>query len=86
MVGSRNSPPLLYLGAFMPVKYKILSSHADAKPKAGTKTSNYPKGKKSKGVEGSIPYSPKVNADSARKGKQARAYGMGKVKTKRGAY
>ena len=32
----------------MPVKYKILSSHADAKPKAGTKTSNYPKGKKSK--------------------------------------
>lgn len=30
----------------MPVKYKILSSHADAKPKAGTKTSNYPKGKK----------------------------------------
>jgi hypothetical protein len=80
MVGSRNSPPFLYLGAFMPVKYKILSSHADAKPKAGTKTSNYPKG-----VEGSIPYSPKVNADSARKSKQARAYGMGKVKTKRGA-
>ena len=32
----------------MPVKYKILSSHADAKSKAGTKTSNYPKGKKSK--------------------------------------
>jgi hypothetical protein len=32
----------------MPVKYKILSSHADAKPKAGTKTSDYPKGKKSK--------------------------------------
>ena len=29
----------------MPVKYKILSSHADAKPKAGTKTSNYPKSK-----------------------------------------
>ena len=32
----------------MPVKYKILSSHADAKPKAGTKTSQYPKGKKHK--------------------------------------
>jgi hypothetical protein len=32
----------------MPVKYKILSSHADAKPKAGTKVSDYPKGKKSK--------------------------------------
>ena len=31
----------------MPVKYKILSSHADAKPKAGTKVSDYPKGKKS---------------------------------------
>lgn len=30
----------------MPVKYKILSSHADVKPKAGTKTSNYPKKKK----------------------------------------
>ncbi len=29
----------------MPVKYRILSSHADAKPKAGTKTSSYPKGK-----------------------------------------
>ena len=27
----------------MPVKYNILSSHADAKPKAGTVTSNYPK-------------------------------------------
>ena len=27
----------------MPVKYSILSSHADAKPKAGTVTSNYPK-------------------------------------------
>ena len=33
----------------MPVKYSFLSSHADAKPKAGTKTSNYPpKGKVSK--------------------------------------
>jgi hypothetical protein len=33
----------------MPVKYSFLSSHADAKPKAGTKTSNYPpKGKGSK--------------------------------------
>jgi hypothetical protein len=37
----------------MPVKYKILSSHADAKPKAGIKTSNYPKGKKSKGAKSS---------------------------------
>ena len=26
----------------MPVKYSILSSHADASPKAGNKTSNYP--------------------------------------------
>jgi hypothetical protein len=26
----------------MPVKYSILSSHADASPKAGTKTSKYP--------------------------------------------
>lgn len=65
----------------MPVKYKILSSHADAKPKAGTKTSNYPKS-----VENSIPYSPKVNADGKRKTKQARSYGMGKVGTKKGAY
>ena len=36
----------------MPVKYSILSSHADAKPKAVTVTSNYPpksaKSKKSK--------------------------------------
>lgn len=32
----------------MPVKYRILSSHADAKPKAGTKTSSYPKSKGSK--------------------------------------
>ena len=37
----------------MPVKYSILSSHADAKPKAGTKTSTYPKGKKSKGAKSS---------------------------------
>jgi hypothetical protein len=29
----------------MPVKYRILDSHADAKPKAGTKTSTYPNGK-----------------------------------------
>jgi len=65
----------------MPVKYKILSSHADAKPKAGTKTSNYPKG-----IEDSIPYSPKVNADGKRKSKQARQqYGMGKYTSKRGA-
>jgi hypothetical protein len=48
MVGEAIPPPFLYLGAVMPVKYKILSSHADAKPKAGTKTSQYPKGKKSK--------------------------------------
>jgi hypothetical protein len=27
----------------MPQKYRILASHADAKPKAGTVTSNYPK-------------------------------------------
>lgn len=34
----------------MPYKYSILSSHADATPKAGTKTSTYPptKGGKSK--------------------------------------
>lgn len=36
----------------MPVKYSILSSHADASPKSGTKTSSYPKGgKKSKKVK-----------------------------------
>ena len=29
----------------MPVKYSILSSHADSTPKSGTKTSTYPKGK-----------------------------------------
>jgi len=65
----------------MPVKYNILSSHADAKPRAGTKVSNYPKG-----IEDSIPYSQKVNADGKRKSKQARhQYGMGKYETKRGA-
>lgn len=32
----------------MPVKYSILSSHADASPKAGIKTSDYPKKKVSK--------------------------------------
>jgi hypothetical protein len=32
----------------MPQKYRILSSHADATPKAGTKTSSYPKSKGSK--------------------------------------
>ncbi len=32
----------------MPYKYSILSSHADATPKAGTKTSNYPPKKESK--------------------------------------
>jgi hypothetical protein len=53
MVGEAIPPPFLYLGAVMPVKYKILSSHADAKPKAGTKTSQYPKGKKSKGAKSS---------------------------------
>jgi len=31
----------------MPQKYRILSSHADAKPKAGITTSNYPPKKKS---------------------------------------
>jgi hypothetical protein len=30
----------------MPEKYRILSSHADAKPKAGMKTSDYPPKKK----------------------------------------
>jgi hypothetical protein len=35
----------------MPVKYSILSSHADATPKAGTKTSSYPKVKGSKQVK-----------------------------------
>lgn len=29
----------------MPQKYRILASHADASPKAGTKTSAYPKSK-----------------------------------------
>lgn len=32
----------------MPYKYSILSSHADATPKAGTKTSNYFPKKESK--------------------------------------
>jgi hypothetical protein len=44
MVGEQ-SPTISVSRSIMPVKYKILSSHADAKPKAGTKTSNYPKGK-----------------------------------------
>lgn len=38
----------------MPYKYSILSSHADASPKAGTKTSTYPPvkgGKKDKKVK-----------------------------------
>ena len=35
-------------GAIMPYKYSILSSHADASPKAGTKTSNYPPKKEGK--------------------------------------
>ena len=35
----------------MPVKYSILSSHADATPKAGTKTSSYPKGESGKQVK-----------------------------------
>jgi hypothetical protein len=35
----------------MPVKYSILSSHADATPKSGTKTSNYPPKKESKNHE-----------------------------------
>ena len=33
----------------MPVKYRILDSHASATPKAGIKTSDYPKKKVSKG-------------------------------------
>lgn len=32
----------------MPQKYRILASHADAKPKAGTTTSNYPTKKSGK--------------------------------------
>jgi hypothetical protein len=48
-----QSPTISVSRSIMPVKYKILSSHADAKPKAGTKTSNYPKGKKSKGAKSS---------------------------------
>ena len=35
----------------MPYKYSILSSHADASPKAGIKTSNYPPKKESKNHE-----------------------------------
>ncbi len=35
----------------MPVKYSILSSHADATPKSGIKTSTYPKSKGSKQVK-----------------------------------
>jgi hypothetical protein len=52
MVGEQ-SPTISVFRSIMPVKYKILSSHADAKPKAGIKTSNYPKGKKSKGAKSS---------------------------------
>jgi hypothetical protein len=37
----------------MPQKYRILSSHADAAPKSGTKTSNYPHSKKSVGGKSS---------------------------------
>lgn len=33
----------------MPVKYSILDSHASATPKAGIKTSDYPKKKVNKG-------------------------------------
>jgi hypothetical protein len=32
----------------MPQKYRILASHADAKPKAGRTTSNFPKKKVAK--------------------------------------
>jgi hypothetical protein len=46
----RNPPPL-FKGEKMPVKYSILSSHADASPKSGTKTSNYPSKKHSKNHE-----------------------------------
>ena len=36
---------LVGLGTEMPQKYRILASHADSSPKAGTKTSSYPKSK-----------------------------------------
>lgn len=42
----------------MPVKYSILSSHADATPKAGTKTSSYPKSKSSKSNKSSKKIKP----------------------------
>jgi hypothetical protein len=45
------SPLPFSKGGKMPVKYSILSSHADASPKAGTKTSVYPKGKSGKQVK-----------------------------------
>jgi hypothetical protein len=42
----------------MPVKYRILDSHADASPKAGTKTSTYPGGKSIKSVKSSKKMKP----------------------------
>jgi hypothetical protein len=51
-----HSPFLLR--RIMPVKYSILSSHADATPKAGTKTSSYPKGKSSKSSKSSKKMKP----------------------------
>lgn len=35
----------------MPQKYRILASHADAKPKAGAVVSNYPKKSAKKSVK-----------------------------------
>jgi hypothetical protein len=43
----------------MPVKYSILDSHASATPKAGTKTSTYPKGKSVKSSKKMKPSSKK---------------------------
>jgi hypothetical protein len=50
----RNPLPYFKRSKVMPYKYSILSSHADASPKAGTKTSTYPPvkgGKKDKKVK-----------------------------------
>jgi len=46
-----SRPLPIFKGEKMPVKYSILSSHADASPKSGTKTSVYPKGKSGKQVK-----------------------------------
>jgi hypothetical protein len=45
-VGGESPRPFLFIKEInMPKKYGNLASHADAKPKAGTKTSSYPKSK-----------------------------------------